>query len=203
MIEPNSTVLDVGCGPSILSEGLYEKKCQIIGVDNMDIDELENPYMKSFFKWNLDTPMPLPLKDKFDYVIAADVLEHLRFSRERLISLKSCMHPESLLIASTGNIALWFYRFLLLLGRFNYTERGILDRTHVHLFTIPNFKVFIESCGYQIVETKYTPIPFELSFDWGTQEKIADAITNLYQIAARLRPTLFAYQVIIKARLAS
>ena len=202
MVQPGSTVLDVGCGQDILSKNLHQKQCHIVGIDNIDIDESVRLYMQSFIQWDLDKLAPLPIKEKFDFVIVGDVLEHLRFSREKLNDIRNCMHPESFLIASTGNIALWVYRLLLLLGRFDYTQRGILDKTHVHLYTVPNFIRFIESCDYEIVETRYTPIPFELVMD---QQKgggeLSDAITNLYHVAVHLWPNLFAYQIIIRARL--
>lgn len=202
MVQPDSTVLDVGCGQGILSRDLYEKQCKITGIDNVAINDSVNFYLDSYFRVDLDTPTSLPLKDKFDYVIAADVLEHLRTAEQRLIELREYMHPESYLIASTGNIALWVYRLLLLSGRFNYTQRGILDRTHVHLYTIANFKRLIASCDYEIVETRFTPIPFELMVDnEATRPRLVNAITHLYQTAAKWWPALFAYQIIIKARL--
>jgi 2-polyprenyl-3-methyl-5-hydroxy-6-metoxy-1,4-benzoquinol methylase len=202
MIRPQSTVLDVGCGQGILSRDLRMKQCQITGIDNVCIDQSVNSYFDSYFRVDLDTSTPLPLKGEFDYVIAADVLEHLRTSRQRLVELRKHMYPGSYLIASTGNIALWVYRLLLLAGRFDYTERGILDETHVHLFTIANFKRLIESCEYEIIETSFTPIPFELAIDpQKKRPKLINAITQIYQIAAKSWPCLFAYQIIVKARL--
>ena len=39
------------------------------------------------------------------------------------------------MVLTTPNVANWAIRLPLLFGRFRYTERGILDRTHAHLFT--------------------------------------------------------------------
>ena len=64
------------------------------------------------------------------------------------------------LVLSTPNVANWAMRLSLLAGRWRYTERGILDRSHAHLFTRKTLAETIEPAGYRIVEIDYTvPVP--------------------------------------------
>ena len=43
---------------------------------------------------------------------------------------------------------------MLVVGRFHYTERGILDKTHLRFFTRKTARRLLESNGYRIVEQK-------------------------------------------------
>jgi len=45
----------------------------------------------------------------------------------------------------------------MLLGRFNYTDSGVLDRTHVRFFTFKTIKTLIETAGFIIEKVDYTP----------------------------------------------
>ena len=102
-----------------------------------------------------------------------------------------------MLIASTGNIAIWFYRLSLLLGRFEYGPRGILDRTHVHLFTLDSFQRFFRQKGYRLLDVKFTPIPFELVFSSTGRSHAVESITTWYHRLTLLWPRLLAYQFIV------
>jgi hypothetical protein len=64
------------------------------------------------------------------------------------------------LLLSTPNIANWAMRLSLLFGRFRYTDWGILDRTHTHLFTRKTLRECLEAAGYRITSFDFTvPVP--------------------------------------------
>jgi hypothetical protein len=100
------------------------------------------------------------------------------------------IRPGGRLVLTTPNVANWSMRLALLGGRWRYTERGILDRTHVHLFTRKTLVETIEGAGYRILALDHTaPVPIV-----GTVavERVAHGI-------ARLRPSLLAYQFLVAA----
>jgi hypothetical protein len=81
-------------------------------------------------------------------------------------------------------------RLSLLAGRWRYTDRGILDRNHTHLFTRKTLVETIERAGYRVLVLEHTaPLPLV-----GTSqvERMAPAV-------ASLRPSLFAYQFLVAA----
>jgi hypothetical protein len=81
-------------------------------------------------------------------------------------------------------------RLSLLVGRWRYTNRGILDRTHTHLFTRSTLVEALERAGYAVETLDFTvPVPGVGS---PRVEHVAHAV-------ARLRPSLFAYQFVVSA----
>lgn len=202
MITPQSRVMDIGCGKGLLSGRLARMGCEVIGVDREAGDASFVADMECYIQHDLECPMPPVPGGPFDYVIAADVLEHLRNRKQLLMGITSNLKPQGTLIASTGNIALFAYRFLLLLGRFEYREKGILDEDHVHLFTLSSFCSELEDSGFTIVDRRYTPIPFERVFSGRfARGCFVELLTQLYQGMVRTWPRMFAYQVILKAKI--
>jgi hypothetical protein len=84
----------------------------------------------------------------------------------------------------------------MFLGRLNYGRRGILDDTHAFLFTKSSLKELMEGCSYDIQSWHHTPAPYELALGPGM---LARTLTAVHATAARLLPSLFAYQHIIEA----
>lgn len=197
MVSPGSRVLDIGCGPGILGPHLLEKGCEVVGIDLLPADPSFATRMTEYHQADLESVLDVPRAEAFDYVILADVLEHLKNRDLLLGQVAGYLKPHGSLIASTGNIALWIYRLSLLVGRFEYAERGILDRDHVHLFTIASFRRFIEDAGFRITALRTTPIPFEQV--WTTQA-ICRFLSTVNQALSQVWPKMFAYQVIVMAR---
>jgi hypothetical protein len=81
-------------------------------------------------------------------------------------------------------------RLGLLAGRWNYTDRGILDRTHLRFFT----RATIQST---LAEGRFDIRTFDLSAPVPLNPPVA--ISRLAHAVARLRPSLFAYQFVIVA----
>ncbi len=194
-ITPGSRVLDVGCGQSLLAEEYARRGITVVGVDAIPPEKV-SPFVHQYLQRDLERPLDLPFAREFDCIILSDVVEHIAARDALLQALRRHLRLDGRLIASTGNIAIWFYRLSLLLGRFEYGPRGILDRTHVHLFTLDSFKRFLSERGYRLDAVRYTPIPFEVVFSSTGRSALVEAITRCYQLAARSWPRLFAYQFI-------
>jgi methionine biosynthesis protein MetW len=200
---PNgSRVLDLGCGQSLLAEELARKNVTLIGVDKIAEDRV-SPAVHQYVRRDLDEPLNLPFGREFDYVVLSDLIEHLGNRDAVMESLRRFLKLDGRLIISTGNIAIWFYRISLLIGRFEYGARGILDRTHVHLFTLDTFERFLKRNGYRIIEMKTTPIPFEVVFSSTGRSQTLDRFTRWYYNLTRLWPRMFAYQFIMECTFAA
>ena len=100
------------------------------------------------------------------------------------------------LAPSGGEIVFAGVRLNLLLGRFNYAERGILDVTHKRLFTRATLLRTLRDSGYRIESIRPVGAPFQTVVG-GSLGKLLGQIANAL---ARLWPTMFAFQFMVTCR---
>ncbi|HEY2749161.1 MAG TPA: bifunctional glycosyltransferase/class I SAM-dependent methyltransferase [Polyangia bacterium] len=200
-VRAGTRVLDVGCAGGYIARALGERGCFVVGVDGRD-DPAARAACARFHVADLDGGSWAPSREDiaggFDYVLFGDVLEHLR-DTSILGRCKPWLAPGGRVIASTGNVALWFMRLSLALGRFRYAPRGILDETHVRLYTRESFRRLVEGAGLRIVDEDATVIPLEQLFARAEQARIGGLLEQAEYSLARLWPSLFAYQIIVQA----
>ena len=105
------------------------------------------------------------------------------------------LNKKGIVIVSIPNVGHWSVRLSLLLGRWNYTNRGILDRTHLRFFTKKTFSELVRNSGYQPLAKFYTPVPLEtiLPLRNNLAWRLIDLINYL---PSKIYPSLFAFQFI-------
>ncbi len=133
-------ILDVGCaegwtGLALLQQGYASN---VVGLEihkpaadiaKSNLNEVYCADIESYDFRNLG-------RNRFDYVICADVLEHLRDPWELVSKIHSCLKREGKLIISLPNVRHYSISLSLLLrGSWNYVQAGILDSTHLRFFT--------------------------------------------------------------------
>lgn len=81
--------------------------------------------------------MELPYDNgQFDYIILADVIEHLHDPEETLARLIPYLKKDGSFLCSIPNMMHISVISPLLQGRFDYTDAGICDKTHLRFFTL-------------------------------------------------------------------
>jgi SAM-dependent methyltransferase len=96
----------------------------------------------------------------FDTVIAADVLEHLVNPWELLLRLRPALAPGAQLLASIPNVRnIWLVSRLLMEGRWEYTEQGLLDVTHLRFFTRSGMRAMFSETGYGVEAEEASILP--------------------------------------------
>ena len=191
-------LLDLGCGP-----GFIARECEQLGIEVTGVDR-EEPLpgmMSRFERCDLDTGPPPVDAPAFDMIFLLDVIEHLRDPEAFLLSLRhrSRLHRERrapLVVLSTPNVAFATVRLNLALGRFPYAERGILDVTHMRLFTRSSLLRMLADCGYAIERVRPVPVPFETVVGG----RLGRVLGTLASLLARLAPRLFAFQFMVTCR---
>ena len=71
-----------------------------------------------------------------------------------LLQIKRYLQDDGFIAMSIPNVAFLMVRMKLLLGKFDYAEEGILDRTHLRFYTLKTLKSMVSRCGYKIVLIK-------------------------------------------------
>lgn len=151
-VAPGDKVLDVGCSEGYLATYLPNNK--VWGIDgNLDAVKIAKEYCVEAIYCDLNSIPNAPLfKEKFDIIVFADVLEHLLYPEEVLRHFSQYLNPGGKVIISLPNIALWRARLNLLFGRFDYTDYGVMDRTHLHLYTFKSAKELLSKSGFQCIK---------------------------------------------------
>lgn len=195
-------ILDVGCARGEFLAERIDEKITAEGIEPFREDALIAE--RAGYKIYLNTvEAALPnLKSEYNLIILGDVLEHLIDPKEILAQLVSKLSQNGRILISVPNVANITIRLSLLFGRFRYTDRGILDRTHLRFFDSRAFKDLIIFNETEIVYYSITPIPIELLFKFFARGKFGQAVQNLVWIISKLAPNLFGYQhiAIIKKR---
>ncbi len=189
-------VLDVGCSKGGLFRLLPIDPILYLGVEP-HLEDFKEAQRLGVPVLNLDALQALKeTSDQFDFVIYADVLEHIANPGKILNETHRVIAPGSKVIVSVPNIAHFSIRFLLLFGNWNYTQRGILDNTHLRFFTRKSLSQFASKNNYKVVRWIYTPIPIE-AFPVRLPSLIFDFSDYLNYLFTRLMPRLFAFQFVV------
>ncbi|MGH7819052.1 MAG: glycosyltransferase [Candidatus Binatia bacterium] len=193
------TVLDVGCARGWVTRKLQSRGIEVAGVDR---DEPDAGTMTSFHRVDLERDAFPVDPFAYDVVLLLDVLEHLADPERFLLDLRNtsqALRPggrSPRLLVSTPNIAFAAVRLNLLLGRFPYAERGILDITHKRLFTRRSLLQTLGDCGYQVDRVVPVAVPFGAVFGG----RLGRLLEQTSALLARLWPTLFAFQFFVECR---
>jgi SAM-dependent methyltransferase len=127
-------VLDVGCAGGYLGAILAGRGYRVTGIDSPGAARAGFPESIELLEADLDLGLP-PLTGRFDFVICADVLEHLRQPALLLRDLRAVLATGGRLACSLPNSGHAYFRWNVLTGRFPAEDRGLFDRTHLHFYT--------------------------------------------------------------------
>lgn len=95
----------------------------------------------------------------FDVILCLDVLEHLIDPWRVLRAMKGFLSPNGVIIASIPNVRHASVVLpLLLQGRWEYAESGLLDRSHLRFFTRRTAIKLFESSGYRVDQVLSTGV---------------------------------------------
>jgi len=151
--DPNASILELGCGDGATGAlALQNGKCgSYVGIEMfVPMAERARQVLTSVHVGNVEN-MELPYAAaSFDALILSEVLEHLVDPQAVLNRLAVLLRPGALVFASSPNIAHWSNIKDLCLGRFEYTESGMMDRTHLRWFTPASFAAMFEAAGVKV-----------------------------------------------------
>jgi GT2 family glycosyltransferase/ubiquinone/menaquinone biosynthesis C-methylase UbiE len=150
-------VLEVGCGAGVLGERLKAsgKAAHVTGIElsshaaalaRSRLDEVRIGDVES---------MPLEeWRGRFDTLVVADVLEHLRDPWAALFRLRDCLKDGGTVVASIPNISHYKIIKKLLFTDWRYEPGGILDHTHLRFFTRGSIEDLFRNAGFEILRVE-------------------------------------------------
>lgn len=147
------SVLEVGCdmGANLLGIKNQFPNCDIYGLELSKSSAEIGSHLAKICYGNIEEEKEV-FGVKFDYIIFGDVLEHLHHPQGTVEYCKKLLNENGCIIASIPNLMHITVMEQLLKGEFRYTDIGLLDKTHIHLFTQKEIVKMFWNANYEIEE---------------------------------------------------
>lgn len=158
-------ILEIGSSTGYMTKTFLDNDCTVDVVESNQkaVAKLPKGLRRAFNLSIEDEVIDKALAD-YDFIIMADVLEHLVDPEQVLKRLLKVASSDTKLIISLPNMACWAMRKLLFFkGDFEYQDSGLLDKTHLHFYTVNTLPKMLSTCGWQIDRMigTITRLPFE------------------------------------------
>lgn len=173
-IENHSTVLDIGCGVGRFLSYLMtiKEEVQVFGLD-VSQEAVDTACTRGINCQVVDVSLSnFELERVYDYIVIAEVLEHLPNPEALLLKLKGKYRKA--LFLTIPNIGYYPHRLRLLLGSFPLQTRWH-PAEHLRYWTIRDFQEWLENLGYKASEI---------------------VTSNGFPGLMRLWPNLFGHQIV-------
>ena len=146
-----SVVLDIGCGAGANLRLLKAQGHTAIG---LTLSEAEAGIVQkqglACRVWDITSEaLPFP-HESFDTLIFSHVLEHVSWPEVVLRRYCQLLKTTGKVYVALPNAMQFAQRWQFLLGRFRYTETGIMDRTHMCFFDFFTARQLLETAGLQV-----------------------------------------------------
>lgn len=156
------TVLDVGCAQGALGANYLRRNpnCRYLGIDvDEDAAAQARTRLTEVFIGDVEAnPNPFGLEEgSVDCIVYGDVLEHLRDPWALLQAQAKLLSPEGTILVCTPNIEHWSVVARLLVGKFQYEENGLFDRTHLRWFSPRTMIEALTGAGLELVDAAPRP----------------------------------------------
>lgn len=147
-------VLEVGCacGGTLLEIKNRYKNAQLFGIELNAASAKIASLIAEVKSTNVESEKLDYEENFFDYIIFADVLEHLVDPWSVLTAMKKYLKPQGKILASIPNVMHYTVIRDLLNGNWNYSDAGILDKTHLRFFTLNQIMAMFKASGYGNIE---------------------------------------------------
>ncbi|CAB1274347.1 methyltransferase domain-containing protein [Candidatus Nitrosacidococcus tergens] len=200
LVKPNSQILDLGTGPGVLGQYLTRTlHCTVDGAEKDEVQaKIATPFYRQLCQINLEqAELRALFPQKYDYIICADILEHLRNPEAIVCQFPDLLLPEGRVLLSIPNIAYAGVIAGLLAGDFSYSLEGLLDTTHVRFFTRKSLLAFLAHhnlaiCSMDTVSCDVRDSEFRQYY----VDTLPPQIFNLL----RVYPDSLTYQFIVEAK---
>ena len=153
LVGQGKTVLELGAASGHVTKALKSLNNVVTAVErdarfSENLSEIADEVIITDLDW-LDLRERLRGK-KFEVVLAGDVLEHCSKPELVLLQIHELLTPDGYVVISLPNIAHGDVRLSLLTGTFDYSDTGLLDRTHLRFFTRSSIHTFLSQSHFDV-----------------------------------------------------
>lgn len=154
-------ILEVGCGEGSVAE-VYLRRNPTAAYFGIELSEnagrtasihMHHVILGDIEQSNVIAALDALIGDeRFDTVLFGDVLEHLRDPWKVLAEMRMRVSEGGVCVACIPNVSHWSLLVEQLKGRWDYTDAGLLDRTHLRFFTLETAIELFERAGWTVLD---------------------------------------------------
>jgi 2-polyprenyl-3-methyl-5-hydroxy-6-metoxy-1,4-benzoquinol methylase len=151
-------ILDIGCGNGSLSNLIAQQGYEVVGVEESasGVKLAKHNFPNCHFIQGSIYNFPYAeIRDKFDIVIAAEVIEHLFFPKELLKSAKNTLKPYGCLILTTPYHGYLKNLLLAVTGKMDQHLTTLWDGGHIKFFSVATMTTLLEAENYTNIKFKF------------------------------------------------
>jgi glycosyltransferase involved in cell wall biosynthesis len=201
LVGKGQRVLELGCGDGVFGAELVRVGNSVVGVDP-DPKVSASAGFENVVRADVEEGLrefACNSAQQFDRILMLDILEHLRDPSNVLESSRKLLAPRGKLILSVPNAVNLTVRAMVLFGRFRYSDRGILDWSHLRFFTDASITDLLKKHGYRITARHYSVIPLERVIPIRSNSRLLRFASSVLRVITGLAPGLFAYEIVLAA----
>ncbi|MGN6258491.1 MAG: methyltransferase domain-containing protein [Solirubrobacterales bacterium] len=198
LVGEGKRVLELGPATGYMSRAFTDRGCTVVGIEfDPEMAHRAEDHAERVIVGDLDTlDFDAELgEERFDAIVAADVLEHLKDPLAVLVKLRRFLQPDGCFVISIPNVAHGSVRLALLSGHFDYRDAGLLDSTHLHFFTRDSFEQLLDEAELGLAELHR----HELNLDASEVPFDAEAVPPALREELERDPDARTYQFVVKA----
>jgi methyltransferase family protein len=179
---PGRYVLKLGGGCRNVARELKQKLCQVTEVA---LTPAPAPALPANVSW-------------FDEILLLEVLERLPAPATFMLELRRRMPRRgSEVVITTPNAVSFATRLMLALARIGQERSGVCRKRKQAVFTFKTLRTLLHQSGYELVEARGVPVPFQSAVGDGRWIRI---LLKLNRLLLKLSRHLFADQICVRAR---
>lgn len=169
--KPAMEVLEIGCSSGYVGATLVAKGHRVTGVElDPEAAHAARAALHEVFTGDADAYFRAHPDRRYDAILLGDVLEHMAEPGATLRRCAAQLGPDGALAISLPCVAHGSVRAMLLEGRWDYADYGLLDRTHLRFFSYQGMLGLLSSAGLRIDRLHAVVMPIETaSREYGMQ----------------------------------
>ena len=187
-LSKNLQIIDVACNDGTLTK-IYSKYGDVCGVD-INKRSVTTCRKKGIVCIHSDIDsLPVKYQNKFDVVVATDIIEHVFDTDKFLINLKKLLRPSGTLLLTTANVASIGRRTMMLFGKNPYLEYSTkypnveINVGHIRYYTVKDMEIQLSGLGFKDIHI------------YGDKINITSTI-SIPHVIAKWLPTISRYMFV-------
>ncbi|MHC5935341.1 class I SAM-dependent methyltransferase [Nostoc sp.] len=151
-------ILDIGCGNGSLSKLIAQHGYEVVGIEESEygVKFASQTFPDCHFIQGTIYNLPYAqIGEKFDIVIATEVIEHLYYPKELVRNVKQCLKPNGRLIITTPYHGYLKNLILAVSGKMDKHFTTLWDGGHIKFFSVATMTALLETENYTNIKFNF------------------------------------------------